>query len=75
MNFSTGDAEDVNGAIQILEKIRFEVEHHGEILFLSHAYNQCGRMKSVQYPFLIVIFRELKEMSSFLCSLCALLPD
>jgi len=49
VNFFAVDAEDVNGVIRILEKIRFIVEQHGEILFLNHAYNQYGRrIKSVQ---------------------------
>jgi len=52
VNFFTIAAEDMDAIIHILEKTGFEVEQHGEILFLNHAYTHYGRrMKSIQYAY------------------------
>lgn len=59
VDFFTVDAEDLDGVICILEKIGFNVEQHGEILFLNHAYTWYERrMKSVQYAYFYNLTQE-----------------
>ena len=48
-NFFTIDAEDLDGVISIFEKIGFEVEQPGEILFLNYVYNRYGRRMKNDY--------------------------
>jgi len=71
VNFFTIAAEDINAVIRILEKTGFEVEQHGEILFLKHIYTHYERiMKSIQYAYfygsdsVLVIF-SLKGMDYY----------
>lgn len=71
VNFFTVDAEDLNAVIHILEKIGFEVEQHGEILFLTYEYTYYEKkMKSVQYAYfygsdpILVVFA-LKSMDFY----------
>jgi hypothetical protein len=52
VNLFTVDAEDLNAVIRILENTGFEVEQHGEILFLNYEYQHYGKkMESVQYAY------------------------
>ena len=71
VNFFTVDAEDLNTVIHILEKIGFEVEQHGEILFLTYEYRYYEKkIKSVQYAYfhgsdpVLVVFA-LKSMDYY----------
>ena len=71
VNLFTVDAEDLNAVIHILERTGFEVEQHGEILFLTHEYQTYGkRMKSIQYAYFydsdqVLIVFALKSMDYY----------
>lgn len=71
VNQFTVDAENLNAVICILERAGFDVEQHGEILFLTHEYQTYGkRMKSIQYAYfcdsdqILVVFA-LKSMDYY----------
>jgi hypothetical protein len=71
VNFFTVDTDGLDAVISLLEDVGFEVEQHGEILFLTYEYNHYGKtMKSIQYAYfyesnpILVVFA-LKSMDYF----------
>ena len=53
VNFFTIDVEGVDAVIALLEDVGFEVEQHGDVLFLIYEYIHYGKkIKSVQYAYL-----------------------
>lgn len=71
VNFFTIDSEGLDAVIALLENVGFEVEQHGEILFLIYEYIHYGkRMKSVQYAYLhesgpLLVLFALKSMDYY----------
>lgn len=71
VNFFTIDVESHDAVITFFEDMGFDVEQHGEILFLTYEYNHYGKkMESVQYAYLyessplLVVFA-LKSMDYY----------
>lgn len=53
VNFFTVDVESLSAVVTLLESVGFEVQQHGEILFLTYEYIHYGKkMESVQYAYL-----------------------
>ncbi len=70
VNFFTIDAESTEAVIHILKDAGFEVEPHGDILFLKYNYQKYDKkMESVQYayfyPDLILVVFALKSMDYY----------
>jgi hypothetical protein len=71
VNFFTIDAEGRDTVIAFLEDAGFEVELHGEILFLTHRHTHYGKeIESVQYAYLhdsnpLLIVFALKSMDYY----------